>query len=107
MQVRGSKRVRLVPPAATPHLRPQPVTHESANHSPADLDAPDLERFPGLGAALAEAQVFELAAGDALFIPEGWWHQVGRGGRAATERRGRGGPAAALWPVLGRAVLAL
>ena len=68
--------MRLVPPAATPHLQAQPVTHESANHSPADLGSPDLERFPGLAAALAAAQEFEVEAGDALFIPEGWWHQV-------------------------------
>lgn len=80
--MRGRKRLRLVPPAATPHLQAQPVTHESANHSPADLGSPDLERFPGLAAALAAAQEFEVEAGDALFIPEGWWHQVRRRGHA-------------------------
>ena len=74
--MRGRKRVRLVPPAAMPHLQPQPVTHESANHSPADLGSPDLGRVPGLAAALAAVQEFTVEAGDALFIPEGWWHQV-------------------------------
>ena len=31
--------MRLVPPSATPYLRPQPVHHESANHSSLDLAA--------------------------------------------------------------------
>ena len=74
--VRARKRVWLLPPACTPHLSPQPLTHESANHSPADLARPNVERFPGLPAALGRLQEFELAAGDALFIPNGWWHQA-------------------------------
>lgn len=74
--VAGRKRVVLVPPACQHHLRPQPLTHESANHSAADLAHPDLQRFPGLGAALAAARRFEVAPGDALFIPEGWWHRA-------------------------------
>lgn len=74
--VRGCKTVWLVAPAATPWLSPQPLTHESANHSPADLARPDLRRFPGLARALPLLRRFEVAAGDALFIPEGWWHQV-------------------------------
>lgn len=41
-----------VPPSATPLLAPQPIYHESANHSPADLAAPDPQRFPALVAAL-------------------------------------------------------
>ncbi|KAL4430898.1 hypothetical protein ABPG75_006154 [Micractinium tetrahymenae] len=74
--VRGSKSVWLAPPSATPWLSPQPLTHESANHSPADLSQPDLRRFPGLARALPLLQRFQVAAGDALYIPEGWWHQV-------------------------------
>ena len=77
--VAGSKRVWLAPPSITPHLDPQPVTAESANHSPADLSHPDPHRFPGLSEALAgRLQVFELGPGDALYIPEGWWHQASR-----------------------------
>ena len=81
--VRGRKRVWLLPPSCTPHLSRQPLTHESANHSPADLARPDAERFPGLPAALGRLQEFELAAGGALFIPNGWWHQVGGVGMEA------------------------
>lgn len=82
---RGAKRVRLLPPAATPALRAQPVTHESANHSPADLAAPDGSAFPALPAALAAQQEYEVAAGDALFIPEGWWHQVSGGSSGSSK----------------------
>ncbi|PSC67028.1 Clavaminate synthase isoform B, partial [Micractinium conductrix] len=74
---RGSKTVLLLPPSAAPALAAQPLTAESANHSPADLSALDLRRFPGLQAVLPQVRRFQLAAGDALFIPEGWWHQVG------------------------------
>ncbi len=48
----GTKMVRLVPPSATPLLAPQPIYHDSANHSPADLAAPDPTRFPALAQAL-------------------------------------------------------
>lgn len=80
--LRGSKTVRLAPPSVTPHLRPQPPTSASANHSPLDLAAGDAARFatPAAAAEVAAAtQLRTLAAGDALFIPEGWWHQASQG----------------------------
>ena len=49
-----------LPPPPVPS---QPVYHESANHSPADLAAPDLQRFPGLAQALTQLQTFTLQAG--------------------------------------------
>lgn len=77
---RGCKMVWLAPPAATPWLSPQPLTHESANHSPADLSQPDLRRFPGLARVAPLLRRFDVAAGDALYIPEGWWHQASYAG---------------------------
>ena len=37
---------------------------------------PDLDRYPRYREALASAQVAEMEAGDALFIPPLWFHQV-------------------------------
>ncbi|WP_347259971.1 cupin-like domain-containing protein [Rudaea sp.] len=42
----------------------------------ARLDRPDDPRWPRLKAALAAAQVAELDAGDAIYIPPMWWHHV-------------------------------
>ncbi|GAB4817820.1 hypothetical protein N2152v2_004866 [Parachlorella kessleri] len=73
----GCKTVRLVPPSAMPLLAPQPIYHESANHSPADLAALNTDRFPALSKALPGLlETFSLQPGDGLYIPEGWWHQV-------------------------------
>jgi hypothetical protein len=74
--VEGAKAVRVAPPSAAPHLRPQPAYHDSANHAAADLwdDA-----AAGAG-GIRGLQEFELRPGDALFVPEGWWHQVQSGG---------------------------
>ena len=54
----------------------RPVHGESANHS--SLHPVPSQRRDALLAAAAEAQALrvELSPGDALFIPEGWWHQV-------------------------------
>jgi hypothetical protein len=70
--VQGAKTVRLAPPAATPRLRPQPAFHESANHAAADL----WDDAPGGAGPARDVLEFELLPGDALLIPEGWWHQV-------------------------------
>jgi len=65
--VTGEKRVTLYPPNEhTATLRPAAVFAESSNHS---LLSPDVVPGP----ARFE---FSLRAGDALFIPEGWWHAV-------------------------------
>jgi hypothetical protein len=90
----GVKRVSLWPPAETRRLYPlvrgaqhvaalhisadaqtsQALGGESSNHSAVDFAAPDFARHPLYADAVA--QVVTLRAGDALFIPEGYWHQV-------------------------------
>lgn len=76
--LRGAKQVQLFPPSATPALEAGRIYTQSANHScltvPAEPDdlftAPRIEKAPDL------PWVARLAAGDVLFLPEGWWHQV-------------------------------
>lgn len=66
--VLGSKRVRLWPPSTAQALRAAPVYAAAGggNHSTLDIGG-------GLPTAGMEAV---LGPGQALFIPEGWWHQV-------------------------------
>ena len=47
---------------------------ESSNHSGVDFAHPDAVEHPLF--AGAEKHVTTLRAGDALFIPEGFWHPV-------------------------------
>ncbi len=41
-----------------------------------DVAAPDYARFPRFAQALEAAQQVEVEAGDAVFIPYLWWHNV-------------------------------
>ncbi|CAL8464138.1 g3673 [Coccomyxa elongata] len=74
--VTGSKRVRCMSPATTQWLYPQPLYGESPNHSAVDFAQPDLARHPLYAEALQHQLSANLQAGDALFLPEGWWHQI-------------------------------
>lgn len=76
--VAGRRRFTLFPPDQIPNLYFGPLDFTLAGQpiSLAELDAPDLERFPLLRAALAHAQTVELAPGDALYLPSLWVHQV-------------------------------
>lgn len=72
VQLVGRKRVILASPLETPKL---------ANRSHVFSDVIDLTRpesVPGDPARLGSVRLLdvEIAAGEALFIPVGWWHQV-------------------------------
>ncbi len=72
----GFKRVTLLPPSATALLRPHSLADPSPNHS--QLSHAELREVVD-GPARAQSLVVTLVAGDSLFIPEGWWHQVDSG----------------------------
>ncbi|CAN6462922.1 unnamed protein product [Victoria cruziana] len=74
--VTGRKQVSLWPPSATPFLYPMPLYGESSNHSAIDVEHPDLSVHPRAKFSSNYSQIVTLSAGDALFIPEGWFHQV-------------------------------
>lgn len=76
--VAGRRRFTLFPPSELPHLYVGPLDFTPAGQaiSLVDFARPDLVRFPKFAQALAHAQVVELAAGDAVFIPSMWWHHV-------------------------------
>jgi len=73
LQVVGTKSVYFWPPSES-HLTYMDY-HNRFGLSPVNPDRVDLERFP-LFAQLKRGKVAHLRAGDALLIPDGWWHQV-------------------------------
>ncbi|XP_058209299.1 lysine-specific demethylase JMJ31 isoform X2 [Rhododendron vialii] len=74
--VAGCKQVVLWPPSASPFLYPMPLYGEASNHSAVNLEKPDLSIHPRAEQSMEYSQKVILHAGDALFIPEGWFHQV-------------------------------
>jgi hypothetical protein len=68
-QAYGSKRVVLISPAESARLY-----NERGGYSSVDPEAPDLVRYPRFEGVPAARVVVE--AGDALFLPARWWHQV-------------------------------
>lgn len=73
VQVRGTKKLRLFSPEHSPYLYPKSEPGLGFL-SQIDLRNVDQARFP----LLEKAKVFEcvLEAGDVLYIPQGWWHEV-------------------------------
>lgn len=57
-------------------LYPQPIYGEASNHSSVALESPDFSIHPRAECLMEYSQKVILNAGDALFIPEGWFHQV-------------------------------
>ncbi|GMI73798.1 hypothetical protein like AT5G19840 [Hibiscus trionum] len=74
--VTGRKQVVLWPPSASPMLYPMPIYGEASNHSSVALENPDFSIHPRAQCSMEYSQKVILHAGDALFIPEGWFHQV-------------------------------
>ncbi|CAH0477263.1 unnamed protein product [Peronospora belbahrii] len=70
----GRKTITLYPPSDTAKVYPYPVHTKSVNHSQVNTSQPDLEKHARF--VNASAQQFAVVAGDALVIPEGWWHMV-------------------------------
>lgn len=68
-QVRGRKRVILIPPYQT-HL----VYNDLGVFSAVDCESPDYAKHP-LFAHVNKIEVV-LEPGEVLFLPVGWWHQV-------------------------------
>jgi len=77
-QFRGTKRVSLFPPSIQEGLYPFEMSHGglTPNFSQVYIDQPDFEKFPRLRAALAKRQVVNLAEGETLYMPVGWWHEI-------------------------------
>jgi hypothetical protein len=74
----GRRRFMLFPPDQVANLYPGPLEPTPGGQvvSMVDPRAPDLDRFPRFGEAMASAQVAELGPGDAVIYPSLWWHQV-------------------------------
>ena len=74
----GEREVTLFPPEQLPNLYPGPLETApgGAIVSLADLDNPDFEKHPGFKQALETKITVTLKAGDAIFIPYGWWHHI-------------------------------
>lgn len=74
----GRRRFTVFPREQFRNLYLGPIDHTPAGRavSMVDFHAPDFDRHPRFREALDHAQVAELAAGDALYMPSMWWHHV-------------------------------
>jgi hypothetical protein len=74
----GKRRFVLFPPEQVENLYVGPLefTPQGVPISLVDIFNPDLARYPRFSRALEAAQIAELEAGDAIFIPYMWWHSV-------------------------------
>lgn len=77
VQIRGRKTITLYPPAQSANLYPFPLTGKIRPwFSQVDAIGDRETRFPRFGEARRNSLDATINAGDALFIPAGWWHEV-------------------------------
>ena len=76
--VAGRRRFTLLPPeqVANLYIGPLGFAPTGTPISLVSFREPDFQRFPLFREALEAAQVAELGAGDAIYIPPLWWHHV-------------------------------
>jgi lysine-specific demethylase 8 len=74
VQFRGRKHVILIPRKQGRDCYPYSPFSKVPNFSRVDAERPDLARFPRFARVTPISG--ELEAGDVLFIPRLWWHQV-------------------------------
>jgi hypothetical protein len=73
-QILGKKRFVLFPPDETKNLYPYRFWSGLPDFSQFDAEDPDYTRFPN--ARRAERIECEVGAGEVLYLPRYWWHQV-------------------------------
>ncbi|MGF1603710.1 MAG: cupin-like domain-containing protein [Thermosynechococcaceae cyanobacterium] len=83
IQLHGAKKIVLFPPDQWANLYPFPTSvHLRYGRrlrcwfSQVTLQSPDFDAFPQLREALPHRIEVILNAGEALYIPAGWWHEV-------------------------------
>jgi hypothetical protein len=74
----GKRRFTVFPPNQLDNLYIGPLDFTPAGQpaSLVDFKQPDWIKYPKFSEAIKHAQVTELEAGDAIFIPSMWWHHV-------------------------------
>lgn len=74
----GKRRFTLFPPDQIANLYPGPLSPTPGGQalSMVDFANPDFTKYPRFAEAIKHGQIAELEAGDALYLPSMWWHQV-------------------------------
>lgn len=70
----GEKHFTIFAPDDTGHLYPNPIDSRMPHLSSVDVDSPDPRTHPKY--SLARPIRFTVKAGELLFLPAFWWHQV-------------------------------